>query len=433
MNSLAGTNNNDSLGKVIIEKYFEAGKEFRKIAPENRFDLTLSCVDLSKVADVERAVDKLFEAVDTDVQKGLYPRIAQCRRQTKNFGKVSEEVDFGLVDLGHLASVLKSYYPNEAKALSDKLSSAVVHNDSEVENTNGVSVYFPNNATETTQLEIKAYKNQGFAPNYTKFIEDYIEKRSSGESEEWTDFDQAAVETAVADGQKKFSIQLTEEQKNSFDHANFYIMKKYDRNNKDEYIPVIDGECYEPSEDGLLSEEMPKKMFFFSSYDRNMERVTSEYPVWAHLISRDDNEQLYYTPAALYVTDYSASEYGTKEYSEHVHWMMKVTNGTPIMLNAVRTQDVVQNMAQKQQVDCSQFTDVSFYHLTRIMTRNDDGSVKPYSEWDWNTGDLRTSQMAFGFDMELKEVADPETYVCMFEITDVNGNVYATEPVPYQI
>ena len=111
-------------------------------------DLTLSCVDLSRIDRVNEALDALAVRMKEAVEDGGYPALVKDRAETKSFGiSRNSEGDvrfyFDLVDIGDFAEHMQVFYPEEAGELKASLANAVVNEYSNIEDAAGITLYYP--------------------------------------------------------------------------------------------------------------------------------------------------------------------------------------------------------------------------------------------------------------------------------------------------
>ena len=103
---------------------------------------TLSCVDLSRVAEVSAGMDALFGDLRLMQRDGGYAQLAVCRADTKTTG-CSSDYAYDLIDLMDLLEVYQAEGMADCGALLEQLGQAVVVNRSNTPFLNGLSVYYP--------------------------------------------------------------------------------------------------------------------------------------------------------------------------------------------------------------------------------------------------------------------------------------------------
>lgn len=149
-----------------------------------RPDYSLSCLDLSKTDQLLEAMDGLFGAARNGIVEGNYSAIAQARIKAKTYGlegvkDIRESLD--MIDLGHMGTLLGSLYAGEAQALTTAISQMVVCNVTNIENTNGVSVYFPHHNTSLAiNGGLNLYKQTATSTGYQEFLDVYTDMLFDG-------------------------------------------------------------------------------------------------------------------------------------------------------------------------------------------------------------------------------------------------------------
>jgi len=137
-----GVYNSDMPTTVVAQRILNEYKGSLKASTK----YTLSCMDLSKLDKAVAAADKLFLKMAEGCLTGEYATIARLRDKTKRFAVSSSPYD--LVDLGHMAKQLKSLYGTQAAALESALKELVPYQVSNMDNTSGVSIYYPYDSQE---------------------------------------------------------------------------------------------------------------------------------------------------------------------------------------------------------------------------------------------------------------------------------------------
>lgn len=70
------------IGQAIIDSYFSGYEEIVSQYPQFEADLTLSCMNLSKIDDVEDGLNLLFKEVDSNILSGSFQQTSKCRYET---------------------------------------------------------------------------------------------------------------------------------------------------------------------------------------------------------------------------------------------------------------------------------------------------------------------------------------------------------------
>ena len=153
-------------GQRIVDAYFEDAKGEEDLR-------TLSCLDLSKIDDVKEAADNLFALFNDRLTKDTYSELSKLRQDTKGFGRAFlEEYDYDLIDMADLAEHYREEYPDSEEAADTLLGSLdefTVYNRSNMDNSNGVSMYYPY-YNKSMYKEHRDYSEILFSGEYLKYV-----------------------------------------------------------------------------------------------------------------------------------------------------------------------------------------------------------------------------------------------------------------------
>ena len=160
----------------IIESYMEAG-----LANEPDDYLTLSAVDLSRIGDLESAMENFAVSMLDQVQGGNLSAVRRGRSRMYAFGSFAD-ASWDMVDLD---AVLDAYAQFDADAASEakrSLSKAVVLS-SQTDNLDsccGLSILVPQDTAETLDEYIAGLHVADVIPNWIGFVSDYAGELNGG-------------------------------------------------------------------------------------------------------------------------------------------------------------------------------------------------------------------------------------------------------------
>ena len=158
------------LGTVIVDTYIDSNDWFFGS------DATLSVIDLSKMDEIYNELEKFMNDIEqTQINNNQYRQISKALSKTKSFS----DGELDTIDLANFALNLNI---NSSNNLIDKIQEAVVYNKttSYVENSNGLSLYFPNEYLEYFDNMLKVYKEIGFSKNYINIMKEYTNILAGG-------------------------------------------------------------------------------------------------------------------------------------------------------------------------------------------------------------------------------------------------------------
>lgn len=208
----------EAIGERIIASYGAAGD-----APG--LMLTLSCVDLSAIGEVEAAMDGLFSSLDGMLGPDRFSEISNARRDAKSFGRASTGSEYDLVDLYSLSEQYAQVQPERVAAVQAALDRAVVRNFGNQPNSHGLSVYYPYyNKDYFANGWKQLYGTWGFARQYYGFLLDYADVWLGEQMADWSNI-RATAEEANATAQE-LTLPLTPEQVANFAFAQVFILGK---------------------------------------------------------------------------------------------------------------------------------------------------------------------------------------------------------------
>ncbi len=195
-------------------------------------DSTLSIIDLSMIDKVETNMNIFFNSLDLDKD---YRAISRTRRRINTYG--AGEYEYDTVDLYDLATSLSNYSNSKAiESLKSSIKDAVKYNSALNSYSNGLSVYFPYYGS-TEYIESHLYLFQKLWKNdYTEFINNYYNKSNSTKRARRSGNENVLyLSNEIKNENNNISLELTNEEKESFQKANIYIFKEND-NNKYELV-----------------------------------------------------------------------------------------------------------------------------------------------------------------------------------------------------
>lgn len=140
---------------------------------------TLSVIDLAELSGtVPGPFQDFAQATTASIKGNNYQAIASARGKTKEFAQSSA---LDQVDLIHLADNLATA---ESKTLAMALRSAVKYNatSSNIQNANGVSIYFPYAKTSKVNTASQLYERIGLSDSYSDCIKSFASLEVAGQT-----------------------------------------------------------------------------------------------------------------------------------------------------------------------------------------------------------------------------------------------------------
>ena len=245
----------------IIDAYFSAG--------EPGEDMTLSCVDLSRMKPLGEAMDAFFG--DLEVSGGNYAWFSYAARNTRGFGKaLTPGESYDLVDLGGLVSHLEDQEPSGAARVREALSGAVVYSRSSGGEGSGLSVYHPFfNKREYAASWGAFYPRIGFSGGYSRYIARFSEYLfGTAADPEW-----GGLRTACTDREGVYALPLTQAQRGMLSSSVMVVLRRDAAENA--YTPIA-LETRSQEADGVIFAEDPRQVLV--AEDESGRRLTGALP-----------------------------------------------------------------------------------------------------------------------------------------------------------
>ena len=210
-------------------------------------DLTISVADLSAVDVMDRAIRDLFKKIHSD-QQSSHLHLRKKLNQGKSFGLVEnqkggEPFSYDLIDLGSMAGLLAEDYPKESQSLNEAINQLVKINISNVEETSGVTLYYPaKNKSQYRNMKSIYNEEMDYLREYRLYLEEMAKKWEEDKRRDWVLGD---VEEKDGD----YVLALTEDQKENISAAYFTIFSKW---GEGDYKPVLQHCRAEIDSEGLV-------------------------------------------------------------------------------------------------------------------------------------------------------------------------------------
>ena len=398
-------------GKRIIDTYMEATPV--------RDGLTLSCTDLSKIADVEDCMDAFFEELSVDLTEDTFSALSNMRQDAHGYGRSDNaSSDLDLVDLKDLVAHYADQSPENAAALEDAINEAVVFSQSTEPNSNGLSVYHPyyNKALYQEKGE-EEYTGFFFSPGYTQYIQRFTALWLGEALTDWSKL-APAEEVFSDDNQALFSFQLNEEQQANFASAQLIVLEQYgipDHEGNFVYTQVYASSDVSLDENGVLTASYNGRTLY--CLDENGDPMTGtihylvdgEYTVVPANFINDEDGTLYHT--LLYCTVDEATD-------------------DLVIQNIYVYDEASQQYTNRLTINPDEFHTVYFPRSYFYPTYDGD-TFLAYVDWDKN----ENMYIANGFDNYYgswhfhfynEQLTGTQLYAT-FQVVDTQANTYSTE------
>lgn len=406
-------------GARIISAYQEA---CRQLEAKGYFigNITLACVDLSKVGELIRGVDEYFSHVD--ISSDNYAQISRIRREVVSFGRDEgkPDRDFDLVDLGDLSWKLAGHGSSEAAdRLSRLLGECVVGMDSNNEECTGLTVYFPFYNRSRAQTYIQSHESLNFSEVYQRFITEFGSYLIANGNGLWGSIS-TQLKDAVRDNRTVVAVNLSSSQIELIGTAQIVAMQ--DVGDKATWRLVATQDAKTDYENGLVSGEYVHVNLFPT--DANGNPLTDDNGVELAPVFYTIRDDGLYTVEVILV-----DEHGDETMARLVCRKDEKT-GEARIENVYLYDEVFEGYTPRLTGDLSDYVSASYrvdekcrtYDAEGVLLGFEDWTVIQTREYTWNLHD--GTKLMF-----VKDHLDPETIQVAFRITDVFNNVYLSEPI----
>ena len=218
------------LGKNIVDSFddYYSSKESIK-------GYSLSLLRLSQFDNLNKKLDELFTNLDSNSNIS-FSAISRSRSKSKSFGRLSnEKYYYDLVDLNDFASNLPSEYKTYSDNLKSSISDVVIYQKTDLENVNGISIYFPYENKKEITDNLKIYETFNYLKTYYNFLTDFSNILTGEKISKW-DLGNSQIKSS---GKGEVSITLPKDVADNYSSADYIIFEKTSDNY---FIPIFNGE-----------------------------------------------------------------------------------------------------------------------------------------------------------------------------------------------
>lgn len=403
INNLETSDNGYMFGKKFVEQYQQ---QMKVIDSMGTMGATYSVVDLSKIDGILEEFNKYFSNIDlsksysdiSKVRSGLYQYASE-----KTYG-------YDTVDLYSLVSKTDSYSSSNAKALLDKIDDAVLYNYTNMNNSNGISIYFPYNGSQNAKKRfLDVYKKLTGLDDYYSFIAGFYNTQTNAKT---YGFNLKENETKIVDEGREVSLKLTDEEIDKFASARYVVFEK-SKDHPNYYMPIYKSSNTE-LKDGVLKTNIGNNLITMLNDEDNQRYFI---PIMNDNV---DGVETIYTPMAVLYD--KTKTFGQKGYDYHVNAYLKEKDGKYELANAKITVNNDERLTGSL-VDISKFESIEIWRPVYKIT-DDNGNYT--SDWESAPGLEGFSSKISEMDLKRSSLKDGEYYV-VFIIGDINNNTYSSD------
>ncbi len=413
-----------SISDQIIQTYHTYYNEIKteKFSPQ----LTLSCMDLSKTDKLNAALDDLFSSMDTSIKRGNFSKRVAERMTFKSFGEGSVKekgCSMDMIDIGDMADVCSTSFATETKAVKEAMGEFVIHNQSNIPCSNGVSLYYPFNGPY-----VYAFLGRS---RYTQFkgstqYSNYINTFTNAWSKEWLSSDENQTiehrnySLGKAELNKElYSIQLTDEQQKNYSRAYLHIFTdKIGEYGDQGYFPLLTYVPLEKTKDGIISFDINQKIPIANE---------SYFPL--QQLSGKDGYNEYQSIFSKVMVNLAGMPYTA---TEDVRILCSTQNDSDeITINSMEYDDPDQSLfLGKNTLDSEHWPQFDSVLKEYVPKTNSDGGVQPLSQWEPSGTSVFVStdnDEKLVFKMQSLDTLDEADYYYQVVMEGIHGELYSTE------
>ena len=405
-------------GKRIIDSYFS-------FPQKPGIDLTLACMDLSRIKDIEDSMDVMYGQLAGKISAENFSAISKLRIKATSFGKGMEDIagtnSYDLVDVVSLSESYAQENSSLARAVRDAVEKVVVYHRSNVDGSSGLSVYHPYRNQSKFSSEWKdTYEQLNFCQGYTAYVNAYGRIMTGEHLTRWD----SLKDFLVSESGRKITLAISQEQADNLCSARLMVLAR---------------SLYDPADAALFSVYNTTDVTIqgnrlTASYDGTTLQVLNEagYGDLSGAISYEMTEDGTYM-VNLYPFDESLTRPAKPIVAEY---RLDHASGQLVLKDYAVYDELMDAYTHRADVDLSQYAGITFQNTYRNPTVNSIGEYLAFNAWDqdghtdtqWKASrDLDHTSFLLSF---VPNSSLEESLYAAFEITDTQGNVYMTELVP---
>lgn len=390
------------IGKSIIDSY--SNYYSNKV---NGKGISLSLINLEKVENLENKLNDLFSNVDDNLVLD-FSSISRGRSSTKSYGRASQTMSYDLVDMYDLIEHLPKKYYDLVENLKSAIDDMILYQKTDLNNTHGISLYFPYENKDDLSNIIEVYKDMNFASEYTNFIDSFSSKLTGQRLYNWN----LTKNIPIMGKDRSVSVEIPSEVADNYSSASYIIFEK---DSDDYYIPRYTGTDVVLN-DNVLSTTLVNKSLVAKSKDAKVYLSAIESEIGVDYIK-------YSIPGILQ----KIVGYDFEILPVYVQFIIDDEHPDGIISGAVMLKTEENQTYAKSSIDINDWT---YIDLLNYKYKIFDADGRYTSNWEG-------SEVVTGFEAEVNEEfsisfedLDPEKdFYCLFKVKDSQGNVYKTNVV----
>lgn len=421
INEIKTSDTGYDVGLKFVEAYKKQIKDYKNIyaystnAQETLYS-TYSIVKLSNIEQLTKALNDFVK--DIDVTKD-YNTIAKVRSNLYQYAYTqSDEPSYDMVDLYNLVDNLKGLSKNKAEKVLKEIENTVLYNWATNNQSRGISIYFPYNATEDIrELFLDIYDDFDDLNKYRNFIEKFnsIQKTSVAKYS----FTENKTEVKTENKNSDFTLELTDEQLQAYAKAEYLV---FEGDNGDGfYRPIYIGKNVTLDGNTLKANIKGKQLRVIDKNDR-----TDNGLVFTLIEnSESDNVINYSTLVVMQTLPTLDEEMKLQHKIDSAQLFITLDKNT----NEINTSSIIKTEENNDEnilpstvaLNINDY-DIIAFGSSKYNIIDNDGNYNPNfsSNGIYEGKEYKTNS----FEFKLEDFNENKDYYCIFRIYDVNNNKY---------
>ena len=376
---------------------------------------TVSLIDLDRMAAVTPAMDAFFKNMTASVDDVSFSAVSGQRRDSAAFGMGESGGNscYDLVDLGSLVSNLRDYAPAEADALLRAIDEAVPYQRTTDASCRGMTVYHPFYNKDRAAGWMSVHNTLGVSEGYSGYIQQFAAILTGTPLADWTGL-RTDVPGASKDNRVLFNLGLTDEQTAHYGESSLDVLRK----NEDGSYTFTYQTRDTAFEDGRLSAQYSGTALFVTDAEGNIDSFPLQYAL--------TKGGIYQIPATL---SRAATE-DTEEFTARAIINCTLDPATKVLTpgSVLIYDEAGEGYTNIYNVAFQDFTSVTLPSATRVETRDENGVLKPFAEWEEETEGFRTMEIGGDWAFTLvNDAFDTAELYATFQVTSSQNSVYSSE------
>lgn len=395
----------------IAESTYQSNKEI--IARQKASELnSVSVIDLQVMQDMNNAMTDYFASMP-QLDESSFTRVSGSRRDAVDFGVMESggNSQYDLVDIGSLVSTLEDG-SHSGSALLDAIRTAVPYHYSDVDNCAGMTVYHPYLNKDAAKRYIETYASLGFSPSYVNYVINYAAIMTGSPLADWQKL-MVEVPTAQKDNRTLFTLKLTEDQAANLGDSQMNVLQK-EADGSYRFTFLTPDTSYENS---MITGEFSGTALY--AVDRDGNALTKP------ILYQISPKGYYLIPADLKKTD----ENGESVIQEALVYCSFDRNTKELAPGGIAVwDDAMERWNSNYLANYADYEEITIHQQTRNETRNADGILLPYNEWETASEDFWNVKIDDSWSFRfINDTIDTKDLYAAFEVQDSQGNQYLSE------